>query len=345
MVLPVIADSLKHALMITSFVMVVMLIIEYINVQTRGKWSNKLQSSRWLQIPLSAFLGIVPGCLGTYTVVSLFSHRITNFASLVTVMIATSGDEAFIMMAMIPGIFLKITFIIFFIALIIGYFLNLFPKLANYQPFEAHRGFHHHKNEKECICFEANNVQSQFKNISFSRFLFMFGVSVLFVLILLGGIGPEKWNWVRFVLLGSAAVTLFIVSTVPEHFLNEHIWEHIIKKHFIKIFLWTFGTLLVLGFLIGHFEIEQWVRGNLYFILIIALLVGIIPESGPNMVFISLFVAGTIPLSILLANSIVQDGHGSLPLLAESKKSFLYVKIINLFVGLVTGLIGIYFNL
>jgi len=345
MLLPILSDSLEHALMITSFVMVVMLIIEYVNVQTRGTWSNKLQSSRWLQIPLSAILGAVPGCLGTYTVVSLYSHRITNFASLVTVMIATSGDEAFIMLAMIPGTFLKITFIIFLIALISGYFISLFPKLANYQPFEAHRGFHYHKNTRVCICFEANNVQSQLKNISFTRFLFLFGVSALFVLILLGGIGPEIWNWVRFVLLGSTAVTLFIVSTVPEHFLNEHIWEHIIKKHFIKIFLWTFGTLFVLGFLEGHFEVEEWVKGNLYFILFIALLVGIIPESGPNVIFISLFVAGAIPLSILLANSIVQDGHGSLPLLAESKKSFLYVKIINLFVGLVTGLTGIYFNL
>jgi hypothetical protein len=341
----VLSDSFKHALMITSFVMVVMLIIEYINVQTKGKWSNKLQSSRWLQIPLAAFLGIIPGCLGTYTVVSLYSHRITNFAALVTVMIATAGDEAFVMMAMIPGTFLKLTLLIFLIALITGFMISLFPKVAEYQPFSIHRGFHVHENEVDCVCFEPETISSRLKNISFTRALFLAGTVILLILLLLGEIGPEEWNWVRFVLLGSLTVTLFIVSTVPEHFLNEHIWEHIIKKHFIKIFLWTFGTLLVLGFLVQHFEIEQWIRGNMYLILIIALLVGIIPESGPHMVFISLFIAGTIPLSILLANSIVQDGHGSLPLLAESKKSFLYVKLINLFVGLMVGITGVYFNL
>jgi len=77
----------------------------------------------------------------------------------------------------------------------------------------------------------------------------------------------------------------------------------------------------------------------------VALLVGLIPESGPHMVFISLFMAGTIPFSILLANSIVQDGHGGLPLLAESKRSFLYMKIINIIVGLIVGIIGIYFGM
>lgn len=344
MEISVFSDAFKHALMITSFVMVVMLIIEYINVQTRGIWSRKLQSARWFQIPLSAFLGIIPGCLGTYTVVSLYSHRITNFAGLVTVMIATAGDEAFVMMAMIPGTFLKLTFLIFFIALITGFILNFFPKISEYQPFSINREFHVHKNEIDCVCFEPETIQSQLKNISFTRALFLAGTVILLILFFLGGIGPEKWNWVRIVLLGTTAVTMFIVGTVPEHFLNEHIWEHIIKKHFIKIFLWTFGTLLILGFLVQHFEIEQWIRGNVYLILIIALLVGIIPESGPHMVFISLFIAGTIPLSILLANSIVQDGHGSLPLLAESKKSFLYVKLINLFVGLIIGLTGVYFN-
>jgi len=52
-----------------------------------------------------------------------------------------------------------------------------------------------------------------------------------------------------------------------------------------------------------------------------------------------MFFAGQIPFSILLANSIVQDGHGALPLLAESKKSFIYMKLINMIVGLIVAFI------
>ena len=89
--------ALKHTLTITSFVLIMMLLIEYINVQTRGSWQLVLRKSRLGQYVLGAFLGAVPGCLGAFTVVSLYSHRALSFGALVATMIATSGDEAFVM--------------------------------------------------------------------------------------------------------------------------------------------------------------------------------------------------------------------------------------------------------
>jgi len=55
------------------------------------------------------------------------------------------------------------------------------------------------------------------------------------------------------------------------------------------------------------------------------------------MVFVTMFAEGTILFGILLASSVVQDGHGMLPLLAESKRSFISVKIVNFAVGLIVG--------
>ena len=71
--------------------------------------------------------------------------------------------------------------------------------------------------------------------------------------------------------------------------------------------------------------------------MLIAGLLGMIPESGPHMVFVTLFAGGYLPFGILLASSIVQDGHGALPLLAESQKSFILAKVINLVIGLAVG--------
>ena len=80
-------------------------------------------------------------------------------------------------------------------------------------------------------------------------------------------------------------------------------------------------------------------------VLVVAIIVGIIPESGPHLIFVTLFAQGSIPFSVLLASSIVQDGHGMLPLLAESRRAFLSVKIVNviyaLFIGITGYLIGI----
>jgi hypothetical protein len=125
----------------------------------------------------------------------------------------------------------------------------------------------------------------------------------------------------------------------------EHIWKHVVKKHLLKIFLWTFAAFFLIHLMEEYINVNQWIHDNVWWVLLLAVLVGIIPESGPHIVFISLFVSGAIPFSVLLANSIVQDGHGAIPLLAESQKSFLMMKLVNVLVGLIVGSIMIFFGL
>ena len=95
-------NVIRQAFMITGFVFVMMLVIEYINVQTKGLWHTRLLGIGWKQYIFAALLGVIPGCLGAFTAVSLFSHRLISFGAIVTAMIATSGDESFVMFAMFP---------------------------------------------------------------------------------------------------------------------------------------------------------------------------------------------------------------------------------------------------
>ena len=127
--------------------------------------------------------------------------------------------------------------------------------------------------------------------------------------------------------------------TVPEHYLEEHIWEHIVKKHLWRIMLWSFGALLVIHLGLEWFNLEAFVESHMVWVLILALLIGLIPDSGPHLIFVVLFAKGMIPFSVLIASSIVQDGHGILPLLSHSVKDSVMIKIINLTIGLVIGLI------
>jgi len=336
------AHIFKHALMITGFVLMMMLIIDYINVQTQGIWNRKLQQKGWLQIILAAFLGVIPGCLGAFTVVSLYTHRIVSFAALVAAMIATFGDDAFIMFAMMPEKALILTIIVFVIALLTGFFILLVSKQKD-QDSDRSYGFEVHKEETKCDCFPRNDLIGQIKNISFERALLISGFLLFVIFLVAGELGPEEWNWERITFLAGGLITLFIVVTVPDHFLKDHLWGHVIKKHLPRIFLWTFGTFLFLHLIGGFLDISSWIQDNQYIILIFAVLIGIIPESGPHLIFITLFINGTIPFSILLASSIVQDGHGAIPLLAESKKGFIYMKLINILVGLIVGFIGLFF--
>jgi hypothetical protein len=157
--------------------------------------------------------------------------------------------------------------------------------------------------------------------------------------IFIGILGPAQWNWQRIILISLLPIAFFIATTVPEHYLREHIWDHIVKKHLWRVFLWTFGALLAVDLGLKHWNLESFVRAHMVWVLLIAALVGIIPESGPHLIFVVLFANGLVPLSVLLAGSIVQDGHGMLPLLSYTLKDAALIKIFNLAIALGLGLV------
>ena len=124
------------------------------------------------------------------------------------------------------------------------------------------------------------------------------------------------------------------------HFFTDHLWKHVIKRHLPSIFAWTFGVLLAVGLLSAYVDIEAWIKGNTGLMILIAVLVGLIPQSGPHIVFVTMFANGLLPFSVLLANTISQDGHACLPLIAENKRSFAYAKLLKSVLAIVAGFIA-----
>ncbi len=122
------------------------------------------------------------------------------------------------------------------------------------------------------------------------------------------------------------------------HFMKEHVFEHIIKQHLPKLFAWVFGALLVIH-LIPNLEstISHLPTPMLIFS---AAVVGLVPGSGPHIPFVLLFADGTIPFSVLLTSSVVQDGHGMLPLLSYTMRDSAIVKAFNLVYGLLVGTVA-----
>ena len=332
-------ESVIHALMITGFVFVMMLVIEYLNVLTRGVWQRGLRGSRWQQYLLASLLGATPGCLGAFAVVSLYSHRVVSLGAVVAAMIATSGDESFVMLSMIPGT----AGVLFLILLVVGLAAGILTDaLLGARAVEWAGGGHEldlHE-EEDCECFPRGRIGEQWRHCSLARGVLVFTLTLFLFGLVSGQLGPPAWNWVRMTLLLTAGVGLFIVATVPDHFLETHLWEHVAKVHVPRIFLWTFGALLVMHVLVDHLNLSGWMQENQILMLVAACLVGLVPESGPHLVFLTLYTQGAVPFSVLLASSIVQDGHGMLPLLADSRLDFLRIKTINFGVGLLLGMAG-----
>jgi len=265
-------DVLKESLKVTLFVFGMMVIVELLMIKSRGKFGVAMKGGRWRQYLIASFLGATPGCFGAFAVVSMYVHGVVGFGALVACMIATSGDESFVM-------------------------LKWFPMKA--------------------------------------LLLFM----GLFVIGMIGG-------WIADAVGGRLGICISKECRLQvyhedeasyEHFFKEHIWRHIIKKHIWRVFLWTFGAMLIVHIGMEKWHLEEFVKAHMMIVLLVAVLVGIIPESGPHMVFITMYSQGLIPLSVLVASSIVQDGHGMLPMLSYSLKDSGLVKAFNVAIGLIVG--------
>ena len=402
----IILEALKNSILITGLVMVMMLLIEYVNIRSHGESFKKLRKSPVRQVVLAALLGIVPGCIGGFAVVSLFTHNLVSFGALVAMMIASSGDEAFIMLAMIPKTAILLFVILFVIGIAAGIAVDKFYK-GGKRPFKAEEFKLH---DECCPDAHSHTEHHQEKSLKRSwtreRIIIMAGIAIFIVAVIAGilehdhsahaheaapAVTTEIHNhdhseeihdhseeihinseeihnnseeihnhseeihnhqedvhnhqtfdvfserWMNLLFAGVSIFLLFLTARAGDHFIKEHLWGHVIKKHFRSIFLWTFGALLVIHYGMQFMDIQHWLKDNIFLMLLIAVLVGIIPESGPHMVFITLFAGGLIPFSVLLASSIAQDGHTALPLLAESKKGFVLAKAINIVIGLAVG--------
>ncbi len=328
---------IKHALMITSFVAVMMLVIEYLNVLSRGEWQERISKRPWGQYLLAAFLGATPGCLGAFAVVSMYVHRRLSLGAVVAAMIATSGDESFVLFAMVPRTAFLLTGLLFAIGIATGALTDLLLKnRKDAVLFSCGHNMVVHE-EIRCRCYNRHHIAEQWKNCSPTRGTLALALLLFLFALVIGQIGPPQWNWIRITLLSTAACALFIVATVPDHFLEDHLWKHVVRQHVPRVFAWTFGALLIMHFLIDRWQLADALSSGEWVVLGAAGLIGIVPESGPHLIFTTLYAKGLASFSVLLTSSIVQDGHGMLPLLAHSRRAFLIIKLINLLVGLSIG--------
>ena len=333
-------EVLKQALIITLFVFVMMVLVDYINVMTRGRLSVSVRGGRWRQYFLASFLGATPGCLGAFLNVSFYVHGLLSFGAIAAGMIATSGDEAFVMLAMFPHIALILFGVLFLVAIGSGWLLDKVAGRLKIKPCEACQLQQVHSEKVEaCHCFSREEILPQLKSSSLPRLVVLIPLILFTIAIFIGILGPPLWNWQRITLVTLLSIAIFIATTAPDHYLREHIWEHIAKKHLWRVFLWTFGALLIVDLGFKYWDMESFVQAHMVWVLIIASVIAIIPESGPHLLFVVMFADGLIPFSVLLTSSIVQDGHGMLPLLSYTVKDSVLIKLFNLVIGLGLGLI------
>ena len=156
-------DILRNSILITGLVVVMMMMIESLNIESKGLFFKGLRKTKIGQVVIGALLGSVPGCMGGFATVSLYTHRMFSFGALVAMMIASSGDEAFIMLAMIPDQALILFAVLFVIAVIVGIIVDRFAKSP--AP-ECEEGYKVHEGHEESDTHEHKSRHFGWKRIS-----------------------------------------------------------------------------------------------------------------------------------------------------------------------------------
>ena len=276
---------------------------------------------------MSAGLGLIPGCIGGFAAVSLYTHRLISFGALVAMMICSSGDEAFVILAMIPEQGLILFGILFVIAIISGVVIDKFFVKKNKEQL-CEDDYEYHSTED-------NSIPSIFKLSSYNalrkpskyRVVLLVGILAFIVVVAAGllehshdhgdmhahgevvenvhqghthtescshGHGVEEAleeghdhgvfnilneRWINLLFALFSIITLLFTATAKEHFIKEHLWDHIIIKHLLSVFLWTFGALLLCHIGMQYLDIQGWINNNMLWVILLAVLIGIIPES------------------------------------------------------------------
>ena len=348
-ILETLIEALRTAVLVSGLVVIMMMLIESFNVESRGRAFAPLRRSGFLQVISSALLGSIPGCVGGFAVVSLYTHRMLSFGALLAMMIASVGDESFMMLAMFPGKAVLLFAGLFVLGVCTGLVVD---RLSNGQKrvptrledtYDLHDedGHHHDPVPQE---------GKQVRRYGWKRMVMLLGVALFLAALLSGWLEEDEGaplsgfnllgeKWIFWIFGALSLVVLGELIFASDHFIQEHLWEHIIRRHLPSIFGWTFGVLLAVGLLFRFVDLEAWIGGNTSIMVLLAIAVGLIPESGPHLAFVTLYAGGVIPFDVLLANSIVQDGHASLPLIADSKKAFVKAKAFKVGIALVVFLV------
>lgn len=272
-------QSLNTSIKITLIILVLMVVIELLVLKFQKNIFYLIKKNKFLGYITSSFFGIIPGCIGTFAMDSLYMSGLLGFGGIISVMIATSGDEAFILLSMAAKgeiswqVILILTCVLFLLGVIGGFIADHFRKKTNLK-----------------FCTKCEIVYHPYKEFKL------------------------------------------------KHFVKEHLFNHIIKKHIWQIFIWLFLAIFIIESFQGRIQLD-FSGQTMFYILLIASLVGLLPISGPNVFLIVMFSKGFIPFSVLLANSIIQDGHGLLPIMGFSMDDAIKIKAFNFVFGLSIGLV------
>lgn len=343
----------------------------YINYKTNENFTYIITKNKKLQPLIGALIGAIPGCGGSLAIIPLYIQGKLSFGAIVASLIASMGDAAFILISANFKVYLIVTIVGLITGILTGYIVDIFNleiklNLRKKQVAPLTRG-------TSCACNHGlSNTRENVKNQNSKIYKFAYlmthkvGYKIYLLILLIGfafmtiahsGIENEIIHSIHefeeiLAVLGilSSIIYTMCFKVVSNNYNIDKDDRSSLKNILINgvaeisfIITWIFIAYLGYDFIVMLVGGEEYIANLVLYTgigsVFIGALLGLIPGCGVQILLMSFYLKGNLPLGAVIANSISQDGDALFPIIALDKKSALWASIITTIPAILVGII------
>ena len=293
-----------------------------------------VKKGSWGEVIFACLLGCLPGCGGAIIVITRFINGSVSFGAVVAVLTATMGDAAFLLLVREPSTGLGVIALCLVVGIATGILVNRFHSDEFLQSSKSAAS-------KKAVAFCSPTDKSDVPNrVVWQGRLWSFFivpcVAVAFAIAaqvdtpkLLGVSESLLTNLGA--LIGFSFICLWAMTREITNFesvvaednkakLNKAFQKVALDTNFVTSWVVVAFLLFELFMLFSQLDLAVVFNSFQPFTPLIAVLIGMIPGCGPQIITTSLYLSGAIPLSAQIGNAISNDGDALFPAIALSPK-------------------------
>ena len=323
--LDIIFNSIADAyLQVSTFVAATFLIIYGTEKALKVDATAMLRRDTIWQVPVAAGLGALPGCGGAVIVVTQYVTGRLSFGGVVAALTATMGDAAFLLIAQEPLTGLAMVVMGFVAGTASGWIINLI------HGGDFLRGSHSRRD----VEIDA------YHNDASIPLLDRLWMIVLAPGILLAGLiafqidvdarfaidGLDQPATLLGVIGGTLAVSMRLATLFGLH--GDRVFSAggglvrrtVLDTNFVTV--WVIAAFLIFELSVYFLALDFKTIFDGWILLtpLIAILLGLLPGCGPQVLVTTMYLSGIIPLSAQIGNAISNDGDALFPAIAIAPK-------------------------
>jgi hypothetical protein len=307
---------------------------------TGGRIEGALVRHRRLGPVAGALLGVVPGCGGAILLVPLYRRGTVSFGTIVAALVATMGDSSFVLIAAAPGTAAVVHLVLLGTGLVTGALVDLLRLAPPPSPLSV-RPLREQVASTVGAAAAVPNITGRGVFVrrpspTLLSFWSLIAVgAVVSVPLLAQATDPAALARMSggldlHLLLGATGAAVMVAVTVLSRghahvcavpgssrvALRDAARETAQVTTWVVVAFVVFEALTLVPALHPSALPLAGLTG-----VVAGAMVGLVPSCGPQIVLTGLYTQGVLPVSVLIANALSQDGDALLPLLATDRRA------------------------